>query len=108
MRMENLPDPLPTMQQNALCLLLGRRNFSPAEVAQIDYRRLEKAPRIGRKGILVIRAWLNRHGFDLTLGADAGAATDEPAEPGAPAIELLNRLVIDAAGRDTARSPILI
>lgn len=61
------PVALPTLQRNAIGLLLNKRDFTPAEVATLDYHRLERAPRIGRKGIENIRAWLRQYGLDLTL-----------------------------------------
>lgn len=56
---------LPTMQCNALRILLGKRDFAPDEVALLSYHTLEKAPRIGSKGIENIRCWLRQ--FDLDI-----------------------------------------
>ena len=57
---------LPTRQRNALRLLLEKSEISPAEIAALDYRLLERAPGIGRSSITIIRAWLNSHGYELT------------------------------------------
>lgn len=56
---------LPTMQCNALRIILGKREFDPQEVAQIDYQLLSRSPRIGRKGIVYIREWLRQFGYDI-------------------------------------------
>jgi len=63
------PKSLPTLQRNAIGLLLGKRDFTPAEVAKLDYQQLERAPRIGKKGIGNIRNWLKQHGLDLDVPA---------------------------------------
>lgn len=57
--------PLPTMQCNALRIILGKREFEPQEVAQLDYQLLVRSPRIGRKGIVYIRDWLLQFGYDI-------------------------------------------
>lgn len=56
---------LPTMQCNALRILLGKREFDPQEVAQLDYQLLVRSSRIGRKGIVYIRDWLQQFGYDI-------------------------------------------
>ena len=53
------------MQCNALRILLGKRDFAPAEVAQLDYQLLTRSPRIGRKGIGYIRDWLRQFGYEI-------------------------------------------
>lgn len=57
---------LGTLQRNALSQLFGRRDFSPEDVAKLDYTRVERLPKIGRKGLEAIRAWLHTQGLDLT------------------------------------------
>jgi len=57
--------PLGSRQRNALCLLFGRKDFTPEEVAKLDYAQVERQPKIGRKGIEEIRAWLQSYGYDL-------------------------------------------
>lgn len=56
---------LPTMQCNALRIILGKREFDPQEVAQLDYQLLVRSSRIGRKGIVYIRDWLRQFGYDI-------------------------------------------
>lgn len=56
---------LPTMQCNALRIILGKREFDPQEVAQLDYQLLVRSARIGRKGIVYIRDWLRQFGYDI-------------------------------------------
>ena len=56
---------LPTLQRNALRKLFDRREFTPAEVAALGYRRLQQASGIGNKGLAAIAAWLRHHGFEL-------------------------------------------
>ncbi|HEX5394287.1 MAG TPA: hypothetical protein VFW68_13455 [Rhodocyclaceae bacterium] len=56
---------LSTMQLNALRQLFERRDFSPEDVAQLDYRRVERLPKVGKKGIEAIRSWLCQYGYDL-------------------------------------------
>lgn len=56
---------LPTMQCNALRMILGKREVLPTEVAQLDYHLLVRAPRIGNKGIVYIRNWLQCFGLDI-------------------------------------------
>lgn len=63
------PRSLPTLQRNAIGLLLNKRDFTPAEVAKLDYQQLERAPRIGKKGIGNIRNWLRQYGLDLDVPA---------------------------------------
>lgn len=62
---EAKPARLPTMQCNALRILLDKREFEPAEVARLDYQLLSRSPRIGRKGIVYIRNWLQQFGYDI-------------------------------------------
>ena len=57
---------LPTRQKNALRLLLGKSVITPEEVARLDCRVIERAPGVGRNSMVIIRAWLNRHGHDLS------------------------------------------
>lgn len=56
---------LGTLQRNALRKLLNRPEFTPAEVYELGYRRIQRADGIGQKGIQCIQAWLRSHGFDL-------------------------------------------
>ena len=56
---------LGTLQRNALCRLFGRKDFTPREVANLDYAFVEQLPKIGKKGIEAIRSWLNAYGLDL-------------------------------------------
>lgn len=95
--------PLPTMQHNALRILLNKRSFVAAEIARLDCRQLEKAPRIGKKGLQVIRAWLQQHGLDLDVAA-AGADPQPEAEAEdddavADGLAVLNRLLFEAESR---------
>lgn len=56
---------LPTRQKNALRLLLDKPDVSPAEVAALSYRALERAPGIGSHSIAIIGAWLHAYGYEL-------------------------------------------
>lgn len=56
---------LPTLQRNALCRMFGCPEFSPAEVAALGYRRLQRADGIGRRGLAAIVEWLAGHGLAL-------------------------------------------
>lgn len=56
---------LPTLQRNALRKLFDRSEFTPGEVAELGYRRLQQAEGIGQKGLKTILAWLQEYGFDL-------------------------------------------
>ncbi len=56
---------LPTLQRNALRKIFDRREFSPAEVAELGYHRLRLADGIGNKGLVAIAAWLVRYGCEL-------------------------------------------
>lgn len=56
---------LSTMQRNALRQLFERHEFTPEEVAQLDYRCVERLPKVGKKGIGAIRVWLAQYGYDL-------------------------------------------
>lgn len=58
-------DNLPTRQRNALRILLEKSDFTPEDVAGLSYRRLLKSPGIGRKGMILIRAWLAESLLDL-------------------------------------------
>ena len=57
---------LGAMQRNALCRLFGRKEFTPEEVAGLDYTQVERLPKIGKKGIEAIRVWLKDYGYDLS------------------------------------------
>ncbi|WP_319244643.1 hypothetical protein [uncultured Propionivibrio sp.] len=57
---------LPTRQKNILRNLLDRPEISPADVAPLDYRVVERAAGVGRHSLDIIRAWLQAHGLDLT------------------------------------------
>ena len=56
---------LSTIQRNALCRFFGRKDFTPEEVAGLNYAQVERLSRIGRKGLDAIRAWLKTYGYDL-------------------------------------------
>ena len=56
---------LGALQRNALARLFGRQDFTPEEVARLDYAYVERLPKIGKKGVAAIRAWLAEHGYDL-------------------------------------------
>lgn len=56
---------LSTLQRNAIAQFLNRRNFSPKDIAGYDYQVIASLPKIGKKGIVAIRAWLIAHGQDL-------------------------------------------
>ena len=56
---------LSTMQRNALCQWFGRRDFTPEEVAEIEYGVMTQLPKVGSKGIDLIRSWLQQYGYDL-------------------------------------------
>lgn len=62
---ESKTSDLPTLQCNALRIILGKREFEPEEVAQLDYQLLNRSPRIGRKGIVYIRDWLRQFGYEI-------------------------------------------
>ena len=62
---DSRPAVLPMRQRNALRLLLDKPEFSPAEIAALDYRIIERAPGVGRNSAAIIRAWLNSHGYEL-------------------------------------------
>lgn len=67
---------LNTMQRNALCQFFGRKDFTPQEVAALDYAVVAHLPKIGRKGIEAIRLWLQHHGLDLKNTPDDSDHTD--------------------------------
>ena len=56
---------LSTMQRNALCQWFGRRDFTPEEVAEIEDGVMTQLPKVGSKGINLIRSWLQQYGYDL-------------------------------------------
>ncbi len=56
---------LPTLQRNALRKIFDRQAFSPEEVAELGYRRLQLAEGIGSKGLGAIIAWLQTYGLVL-------------------------------------------
>ncbi len=56
---------LGTMQRNALSQYFGRKEFTPEEVAELDYCVVLHLPKIGDKGIALIRSWLRQYGLDL-------------------------------------------
>lgn len=60
---------LPTLQRNALCKLLNRADFTPQEIFELGYRRIQRAEGIGVKGLQCILAWLKAH--DLVLNQPA-------------------------------------
>lgn len=56
---------LNTRQSNALRALLERHDFTPEEVAMLDYHTLSRMPGIGGKSLNIIRGWLAANGLDL-------------------------------------------
>lgn len=56
---------LTTRQVNVIRLLLERRDFSPEQVAALEYQALLRTPGIGRKSVQIIRCWLQQQGRDL-------------------------------------------
>ena len=60
-----LPPALPTRQNNALRLLLNKREITPADVANLDHQDILRAPGIGPKSIGIIERWLRGHGLVL-------------------------------------------
>lgn len=56
---------LPTLPRNALRKILERSTFTPEDVAELGYRRLEKADGIGHKSLDIILAWLREYGYEL-------------------------------------------
>lgn len=60
---------LPTLQRNALRKIFERAHFTPEEVAELGYRRLQQAEGIGAKGLSTIAAWLRVHGHSLSAPA---------------------------------------
>jgi hypothetical protein len=56
---------LPTLQRNALRKLFDRPVFTPAEVAALGYRKLQQTEGVGIKGLVIIRQWLQAHGYDI-------------------------------------------
>ena len=56
---------LPTRQQNALRLLLAKPVITPEEVAVLGYRRIERAPGVGKNSLKIILDWLRCHGYAL-------------------------------------------
>lgn len=82
---------LPTLQRNALRKLFNRPEFSPAEVAELGYRRLQQAEGIGNKGLSAISAWLRDYGFELS--PPEGQAAARPQSRTQRNIELAVRLL---------------
>lgn len=66
--------PLPTLQRNALRKIFDRHEFTPEEVAQLGYRRLQQADGIGTKGLAAIGEWLQAHGLELKPPEPTAAA----------------------------------
>lgn len=65
---------LGALQRNALARLFGRQDFTPEEVARLDYAQVERLPKIGKKGVAAIRAWLAGYGYDLQHLPDTEAS----------------------------------
>lgn len=82
---------LPTLQRNALRKLFNRAEFSPAEVAELGYRRLQQAEGIGNKGLSAISTWLRDYGFELS--PPEGQAAARPQSRTQRNIELAVRLL---------------
>ncbi|MDO6385423.1 hypothetical protein [Uliginosibacterium sp. 31-12] len=61
---------LNTRQINALRALLERRDFTPEDVALLDYHTLSRMPGIGGKSLNIIRGWLAANGLDLANSPD--------------------------------------
>lgn len=83
------PSRLPTLQNNALCKLFERADFTPAEVLAVGYERLRKIDGIGPKGLEIIAAWLSAHG--LVLHAQEAARSERHLPHVERAIRLLQR-----------------
>lgn len=88
-----MPEPLPTRQRNALRLLLDQHEFSPQDVAQLDYRHLLKSPGVGCKGVEIVRKWLAQFQLDLHRppSANSRPVTTGPSKRVEQAIRLLER-----------------
>jgi hypothetical protein len=56
---------LPTLQRNALRKLLNRPEFTPEEVFELGYRRIQRAEGIGEKGLQCVLSWLKAHDLEL-------------------------------------------
>lgn len=56
---------LSTLQINALAQFLETRNFTAHDIARYSYETIARLPKIGRKGIVRIEAWLA--GYNLSL-----------------------------------------
>ena len=56
---------LPTRQRNALRHLLDQATVTPADVAHLSYRTLERAPGVGKQSVEIIVAWLRANGLVL-------------------------------------------
>jgi len=46
--------------------MLDKSDFIPADVPPLSYRQISKAPGIGRKGMVIILAWLAEFGLALS------------------------------------------
>lgn len=57
---------LSTLQKNALRQVFGRREFTAEDVARLDYRQVQRLPKIGKKGLEQICAWLQQQGYELS------------------------------------------
>ena len=66
-------DQLPTRQNNALRSLLNKPEIQPEEIAALPYRTVARAPGVGQRSLEIIRAWLHRHGLELSDVPAAGA-----------------------------------
>lgn len=68
-QMESVSDPcleLPTRQKNILRNLLDQSSITPADVASLSYRVVERAPGVGKQSLEIICKWLQRYGFELS------------------------------------------
>ena len=61
---------LTTLQRNALAHFLQRWDFTPGDIAQHDYVKISRLPKIGKKGIVAIQRWLGCHGYQLKGSPD--------------------------------------
>ena len=58
---------------HALRSLLNKPEIQPEEIAALPYRTVARAPGVGQRSLEIIRAWLHRHGLELSDVPAAGA-----------------------------------
>jgi hypothetical protein len=84
---------LPTLQRNALRKIFDRPHFTPEEVADLGYRRLQQAEGIGAKGLSAITGWLAAHGHQLPLPPPPGGGPSVVPRKTRRTIEMAVRLL---------------